>query len=260
MSKYAERWGERATGGVAASDIVAKRFIKGTTYAARGERADGVSAIAVEEGDSISLHVTGDVNVTADGTVTAGDEITSGEDGKAIKKYSDRTITRKVDDESKASTTTLADDAELKAIEVARGLLYKITGSVAVANGDGDNARSINWKLSVPEGASAIGQITGASAVDGNVILVDEMADLTAEQTQEITADESGIVGFDGHINMGTADNGEIAFQWAPSASTENLMDVQAGSLIDVIVQTPQNVNGVAQSTNTDGDVLVRLK
>jgi hypothetical protein len=260
MAKQTERWGDRATGGEAASDIVAKRFIKGTGYAARGERADGVSVIATESGKRISLHVTGDVNVTADGTVTAGDEVTSGENGKAIKKYADRTLKKKAADESKASTTTLADDAELKAIEVAKGLIYKLTGNIAVANGDDSVARTIKWKLDVPEGASAKGRITGASAVDGNITLVDENADLTAEQTQEITADDSGIVGFEGYFDMGTADNGQIAFQWAPFATTTNLMDVQAGSLIDMIVQTPQNVNGVAKSTNTDGDVLVRLK
>jgi len=258
MSKYTERWGERATGSVAASDLVAKRFIKGTGYADRGEKADGVSVVDTEDDNNISLHVTGDVNVTADGTITAGDEVTSGEDGKAIKKYPDKTIKRKATTESKASDTTLADDDELKAITSAKDLIYKITGKVAVTNHD-SSARSIKWKLSVPAGASATGTIVGTPAVGGNQVVVDEMADLTAEKTYQISASESGFVGFDGHVNMGTAEVGDLAFQWAANASTTYMLDVQAGSILNVEAVTPQALNGVAKSTNTDGDVLVRL-
>jgi len=259
MSKYAERWGERAAGSVAASDLVAKCFIKGTTYADRGEKADGVSVIGVESDDNISLHVSGDVNVTADGTVTAGDEVTSGENGKAIKKYPDQTIKRKETTESKTEDTTLADDAELKAITLTKEMIYKLEGKIAVTNHDAGAARSIKWKLSVPAGASATGTIVGSPSVGGDQVVVDEMADLTAEKTYEIDQDESGFIGFDGHVNMGTAEVGDLAFQWAANASVTSPLDVQAGSIVNVEAETPQSLNGVAKSTNTDGDVLVRL-
>jgi len=256
---YAERWGERANYQEASADIDAKLFVKDGALCGLGIKADGVSVADIEDEKPFSLHVTGDVNVTGSGTVTAGDDVTSNATGNAIKKYADSVKVIKAADESKTEDTTLADDAELKQLAVAAGLIYAIKGAIKVANADSGSARSLKYTLSVPTGASVEAEIKAATDVAGNMTLVDSNADMTGTKTQEIATSGEGFIGFEGHLDMGTAANGLCGLQWAANASVTSLLTILDGSWLEVSAVTPQKKNGTAMTTAIDGDVLVRL-
>lgn len=260
-----ENPGLKVTIEAAPADTAAKLFVdEDGNICGWGERAYGVNMDAVESDDNMRVAIDGRLKVAAGGTIAKGAYVTSDASGKAVTKLDDRRITIKGTDEDKISTTTYADDAVLKNIDVHVSKTYRIKGHLVVKNAH-SSAQTVKFKLVAPASSTCVGALKEANKITDSLTLTNDDANLLSEQTVQIDApgsgysDETGIIEFDGKLVISTT-AGNIDLQWAPNASVAANLSLMAESYIEIIDDDPDAVNGMALTTGASGsDMLIKF-
>jgi hypothetical protein len=257
--------GKIATVKSAPADTAKSLFVDTTgAICALGKKAYGVNKYTVSLGDHMAIGLDGELIVAAGGTIAAGDLVTSNAVGKAIKRLDERRKFLKSADEDKISTTTYADDAVLKDVEVEASKTYQLKARLLVKNAHA-SAQSIKYKFILPASATLVGSIKAADKIGEDLLLIDDNANLATEQVFQVaapatsTTTETAIIEIDAVLTISTT-AGNVDLQWAPNASVAGNLTMLTNSYLEVIDDEPYEINGMAVTAGTSGsDMLVKV-